>query len=101
MGTRGDTQPFISLALRLKGAGHSVLLCARPDFADLAAEYDSAFSPIGRPYKSFIINNTKAFETGNFFKIMIQGLKQSKFMFENRGEDAYRAAMNSDAIIYK
>jgi len=39
MGTRGDTQPFISLALRLMRAGHIVKLGARPDFADLAEEY--------------------------------------------------------------
>jgi len=101
MGTRGDTQPFIMLAVRLMERGHEVLLGARPDFAGLAEQYGVPFAPLGHPYKSFIMDNTKGFETGSFFKIAIQGAKQRKLMFENLGEDAYRAAVNSDAIIYK
>ena len=45
MGTRGDTQPFISLAVYLKNLGHEVVLGARPDFAALAAEYGVPFAP--------------------------------------------------------
>jgi len=101
MGTRGDTQPFILLAVRLKKEGYDVTLGARPDFAELAKEYDIKFAPLGRPYKSFILDNAKNFESGNFFKIVLQGLKQKKLMFENLGEDAYRASIGSDAIIYK
>ena len=47
MGTRGDTQPFISLALRLMRAGHIVKLGARPDFVDLAEEYGIEFGTFG------------------------------------------------------
>jgi len=101
MGTRGDTQPFISLAVYLKNVGYDVVLGARPDFAELVNEYDIKFVPLGHPYKSFIMDNAKNFETGNFFKIVLQGIKQVKLMFENLGEDAYKAAIGSDAIIYK
>jgi len=101
MGTRGDTQPFISLAVRLKEQGHQVILGARPDFADLTKKYGVEFAPLGLPYKSFIMDNTKGFESGNFLKIAMQGVKQRKLMFENMGEDAYRAAQGSDAIIFK
>lgn len=101
MGTRGDTQPFVSLAVRLKKEGHDVILGAQPDFADLAKEYGVKFAPLGLPYKSFIMDNTKGFESENFLKIAMQGAKQRKLMFENMGEEAYRAAQGSDAIIFK
>ncbi|MDR3305221.1 MAG: glycosyltransferase [Clostridiales Family XIII bacterium] len=101
MGTRGDTQPFISLAVYLQSLGHDVVLGARPDFVALAKEYGVPFAPLGHSYASFIKDNTKNFEKGDFFKIALQGLRQYKIMFENMGEDAFRAALGSDAIIYK
>ena len=101
LGTRGDTQPFISLAVRLKEAGHSVLLGARPDFTGLAAEYGIAFAPLGRPFKPFVQKNTNGIESGNFLKSAFAETRLRKAEFENTGEDAYRAAIGSDAIIYK
>src|SRR5713101_4282821 len=54
MGGRGDTQPFVALAVRLRQEGHRVTLAARPDFADLAADYGVEFAPLGHPYQPFI-----------------------------------------------
>ena len=101
MGSRGDTQPFVSLAVRLKEAGHSVILGARPDFAWLAEAYGIEFAPLGRPYKPFVMDNTDGIESGSFLKGSFTAWKQNKRAFEGTGEDAYRAAAGSDAIIYK
>jgi UDP:flavonoid glycosyltransferase YjiC (YdhE family) len=46
-GARGDTEPFVALAVRLMRDGHSVRLAARPDFAGLAAGYGVDFAPLG------------------------------------------------------
>ncbi len=43
-GSRGDTQPFVALAVRLMHEGHHVKLAAPPDFAGLAAEYGIDFA---------------------------------------------------------
>src|SRR6266852_4619509 len=54
IGTLGDTQPFVALAVRLRQDGHRVTLAARPDFAGLAAAYGVDFAPLGHPYQPFI-----------------------------------------------
>ncbi len=54
IGTLGDTQPFVALAVRLRQDGHHVTLAARPDFAGLAAAYGIEFEPLGHPYQPFI-----------------------------------------------
>ena len=47
IGSRGDFQPLLALALRLKELGHEARLCAPPDFRGLADEYGLPFVPIG------------------------------------------------------
>ena len=60
IGARGDTEPFVALAVRLMRDGHSVRLAARPDFAGLAAGYGVDFAPLGRPYQPFIAGAAEA-----------------------------------------
>jgi len=64
IGGRGDTQPFVAIAVRLMQVGHRVTLAARPDFADLAAEYGVDFAPLGHPYQSFITGAAKSSALG-------------------------------------
>ncbi len=40
VGTRGDVEPFVALALALRDAGHDVALCTCPRFADVAGRWD-------------------------------------------------------------
>jgi UDP:flavonoid glycosyltransferase YjiC (YdhE family) len=76
----GDTQPFVSLAVRLKQQGHTVKLAARPDFATLAASYDIEFFPLGNPYKSLLRNEevATAIGSGNMLKMIIKQASDSK-----------------------
>src|SRR5258708_12930672 len=64
IGARGDTEPFVALAVRLMRDGHSVTLAARPDFAGLAAGYGVDFAPLGRPYQPFITRAAEASALG-------------------------------------
>jgi sterol 3beta-glucosyltransferase len=49
-GTRGDTQPFLALAIALKKAGHTVRLAGPERFSDLAARHGVPFTPlVGNP----------------------------------------------------
>jgi vancomycin aglycone glucosyltransferase len=47
IGSRGDVQPLIALALQLRVRGHESRLCAPPDFRDLITGYGLAFVPVG------------------------------------------------------
>ena len=106
IGAMGDTQPFVSLAVRLKQRGHTVRLAARPDFAPLAASYDVEFAPLGNPYKSLLRNEevATAIGSGNMLKMIIKQAsdsKQRKAFFDRLDTDAMRAVEGAEAIIYK
>jgi UDP:flavonoid glycosyltransferase YjiC (YdhE family) len=46
LGSRGDVQPFIALALRLIAAGHAVRVLGAADYAPLAASHGLELAPI-------------------------------------------------------
>ncbi|HUF38044.1 MAG TPA: glycosyltransferase [Anaerolineales bacterium] len=46
-GSRGDVQPYLALALGLKGAGFDVTFVANEDYAGMAAPFGLDFHPIG------------------------------------------------------
>ena len=103
IGARGDTQPFVALAARLKHEGHRVKLAARPDFAGLAEEYGVEFAPLGHPYQPFITGAAvaAALGSGNVFNQLRYGWQQRHYVFDQVHEDAWRAAQGAEAIIYK
>jgi vancomycin aglycone glucosyltransferase len=50
-GTRGDVEPLVALAVRLRALGAEVLMCAPPDYTGRLAEVDIPFLPVGRPLR--------------------------------------------------
>jgi vancomycin aglycone glucosyltransferase len=51
IGSRGDVQPLIALALALGAEGHETRLCAPPDFRELAEGYGIPFTGVGPPVR--------------------------------------------------
>lgn len=47
IGSRGDVQPYIALALGLQGAGHAVTLATHPAMCKLVDSYGVQFAPVG------------------------------------------------------
>jgi len=47
IGTRGDVQPVVALAVRLKALGQDVRVCAPPDFRDQIEGFGIPFTPVG------------------------------------------------------
>ncbi|MFC0550255.1 glycosyltransferase [Planotetraspora thailandica] len=47
-GSRGDVEPLVALAVRLRAFGAEVRVCAPPDFAERLAEVDLPLVPFGR-----------------------------------------------------
>ena len=47
LGSRGDVQPFVALALALQERGHRVTVAAAADYGPLVAAYDVPFAPVG------------------------------------------------------
>lgn len=47
IGTRGDVQPILALALELRALGHTARVCAAPNFQQWVESYGIDFVPIG------------------------------------------------------
>jgi sterol 3beta-glucosyltransferase len=106
IGAMGDTQPFVSLAVRLKQQGHTVKLAARPDFAGLAAWYGIEFASLGNPYKSLLRTEevATAIGSGKMLRMIVKQASDSnrrKAFLEGLDTDAIRAVEGAEAIIYK
>ena len=103
IGGRGDTQPFLALAVRLIQAGHRVTLAVRPDFADLAADYGVDFAPLGHPYQPFITGAARAsaLGAGHLLNQVRYGLSRRQYVSDQLNQDAWHAAQGAEAIIYK
>ncbi|MEV1176696.1 glycosyltransferase [Nonomuraea sp. NPDC049784] len=47
IGSRGEVQPVVALALRLRALGQQVRVCAPPDFGHMVGGYALPFVPVG------------------------------------------------------
>src|ERR1044072_1889738 len=47
IGSRGDVQPLLALAVELRSKGHECRLCAPPDFRDFVEAYAVPFVALG------------------------------------------------------
>ena len=54
VGSRGDVEPVIALALRLRDLGAEVRMCASPDFAEHLDGTGVEYRPIGRSTRSVV-----------------------------------------------
>ena len=50
-GSRGDVEPMVGLAVRLRALGAEVRVCAPPDFAELLARVGAPPVPVGQPVR--------------------------------------------------
>ena len=47
IGSRGDVQPMVALALQLRELGQEVRICAPPDFGEWMGTFGIPFVPVG------------------------------------------------------
>src|SRR5262245_15926860 len=53
IGSRGDVQPLVALALQLRALGQEVRLCVPPDFREWIERLGMAVTPIGPELRTF------------------------------------------------
>src|SRR5215813_3391017 len=63
IGTRGDVQPLVALALQLKELGQEVRLCVPPDFRDWIDSFGIPVTPIGPEVRRFAASRTSSTPT--------------------------------------
>lgn len=79
MGTRGDVQPYIALAIRLNASGHEVTIATHPCWKDLIRNYNINFVPIG---PDIDIENETARIRGNSGNWLLGFIRTMKFVFK-------------------
>jgi UDP:flavonoid glycosyltransferase YjiC (YdhE family) len=97
-GTRGDIFPMLALAKRFEAAGHDVLFCAPPDFAEATAERELAFHPVGRDIREYLTAEAAALHGGVLAMARVAG----QLFKDNVGRqfsDLYAGARDCDGIV--
>ncbi len=54
IGSRGDVQPMLALAVELRALGHTATLCAAPNFRPWVEAHGIRFVPLGPDVKQFV-----------------------------------------------
>lgn len=100
LGSRGDVQPFIALAVGLQKTGsHQVRFAAPDNFEVLAKEYSLSFSPLG-------VDTQKMLGTGgidpdrNILLWLWEVLRSIKPLAEQMLENTWSACQEAELIIY-
>src|SRR3974377_1185510 len=60
IGSRGDVQPLVALALQLKALGQDVHLCVPPDFREWIVGLGISVTPIGPELRKFAVSSPPA-----------------------------------------
>ncbi|MEU3624196.1 glycosyl transferase [Amycolatopsis coloradensis] len=96
IGTRGEVQPLVALAVRLRELGQEVRLCAPPDFREWAEGLGISFAPLGpglRPTAKPDSGMTKAMATP-------EGRRElAEAMVVNQFETMPEVAEDCDAVV--
>jgi sterol 3beta-glucosyltransferase len=101
-GTRGDTQPYIALALELKKIGYDIRIAAGKSFAAFIKGYGVEVMPIYSDISSIDVDSKvirKAMKADNPLKLLLSFNKMKKYAVLMQ-EDFYDACDNSELIIY-
>src|SRR3954467_6202329 len=94
IGSRGDVQPLVALALQLKALGQEVRLCVPPDFRDWIESLGMPVIPIGPELRS-----TGKASPSAAPPTPEQGRKMVEAMIANQFETITLAAQDCDAIV--
>lgn len=100
IGTQGDVQPYLALALGLKQKGYSVVLGAPDDFADMITGYGMEFHTMGDSIQRFL--QQSRFENAMSQSMLINGaalLKQGQQIVDTAARHAWDMSQGADAII--
>ncbi len=102
IGTHGDVQPIVALALTLKRRGYSVALATTSDFKDFVAMHGVEFHDLGGDVQAFL-------RQAQFDNIMTKSallyapgvLRAGQKVLKEAGKRAWQIAQDADAIVFQ
>lgn len=79
IGSRGEVQPVIALALRLQELGQEAVVCAPPDFQEWAESVGITYVPVGPELHTTAKRPTGIVPTPEQLRQMIEGTVADQF----------------------
>ncbi|MDX2642177.1 glycosyltransferase [Streptomyces sp. PA03-1a] len=93
IGTRGEVQPLVALAVELKAMGHEAVVCAPPDFREWAGSLGITYVPVGPALRGTAKQSAGTIPTPEQRRLMIEGTVAAQF------EAVGAAAEGCDAVV--
>ncbi len=100
IGTRGDVQPYLALAVALRSRGYSVVFGATEEFESLITSYGVEFHSLGPSIAEFL--HQSRFEKAMSQSLLINGpalLRQGQRILDTAAHRAWVMAQGADLIL--
>lgn len=101
IGTMGDVQPFVALALALRRRGHSVILCATGDFEAFVTGHGIEFHTLGSNIEAFL--RQTQFDNAMSRSTLLYApklLRDGQRILKHACRHLWDAAQGADAILF-
>lgn len=98
IGSRGEAQPMIALAVRLRGLGHDATVCAPPDFRAWAESLGVAYAPVGPEVRGTAKAAAGTVPTPDERRRMIEGTVAEQFRAVRAAADGCDAVVGGGAL---
>jgi sterol 3beta-glucosyltransferase len=101
VGSRGDVQPYLALALRLQAEGYTVKLAAPTNFESFITQRGVPYAKLRADYYQLMDSpEGRALKSGNPIQVM-QKMRTVVFPLMRRlMDDAWAAAQGADAVLF-
>jgi len=102
IGSQGDIQPYLALAVGLRDEGYQVRFAANSNFAGLAAQHDVDFFPIRMDSFEFVQNREAQswLESDSILNLVLNTNRVIRPMLGQILGDVFDACRGNDLIIY-
>jgi len=100
MGTRGDVEPFVALALGLADAGHDVVVATAPSFEAFVTERGLAFSTIRADFYELLDSPGAQAATKNPLKMRSMINNTIKPLLRRMLEDQASTSEGADILVF-
>src|SRR5437868_11623929 len=100
LGSRGDVQPFVALAVGFQRAGYSVRLAAPAIFEEWVRGYGLDFAPVRFNPREFIKLPEIQELQKSTLRRMLHGRRMLQPIFERMFDDFWRASQDAELLLY-
>ncbi|HWA17936.1 MAG TPA: glycosyltransferase [Devosia sp.] len=101
IGTHGDVQPFVALALTLQRRGFDPLICTTDDFQEFVTAHGIDFHSVGSDMQALLRQSQMDDGTRRRFLLYAPGLlREGQKMLKEAGKRVWEAAQDASLLVF-